>query len=154
MRTTINGALVGRLLDSGAAVRQLVHYFDVWGNEHDGYQVNNLCKEPIYIIGDTYTNADLLRSLRRVGFLAPRLHFTVDDFMTGEEIWWRGVYPVCRTELDLCGWATESLREYAEADDLRQSLEKVGRFYSSVGAVVLLGGDVAGFDPMQIGGDV
>ena len=54
----------------------LINYFDVWGNQEDGYEVNNLCKEGTVELNEDFTNADLLLELQDVGFLNE--HATVE----------------------------------------------------------------------------
>lgn len=50
---------------------KLIDYFDVWGNEEDGWEVNNLCtiRENIEISDDA-TDAEILVLLVKIGFLA------------------------------------------------------------------------------------
>lgn len=53
---------------------RLINYFDVWGNEEDGYEVNDLCVEETGIfIADDSTDQQVLNLLVRIGFL------TTDD---------------------------------------------------------------------------
>nr|DAN68017.1 MAG TPA: hypothetical protein [Caudoviricetes sp.] len=53
---------------------RLINYFDVWGNEEDGYEVNDLCVEETGIfIADDSTDQEVLNLLVRIGFL------TTDD---------------------------------------------------------------------------
>lgn len=53
---------------------RLINYFDVWGNEEDGYEVNDLCVEETGIfIADNSTDQQVLNLLVRIGFL------TTDD---------------------------------------------------------------------------
>ena len=48
----------------------LINYFDVWGNEDEGYEVNNLCiEERGIVITDDATDKDILEFLVTVGFL-------------------------------------------------------------------------------------
>ena len=49
---------------------RLINYFDVWGNEKDGYEVNNQCVEfdDLYIADDA-TDKDILNYLKDTGFL-------------------------------------------------------------------------------------
>ena len=48
----------------------LINYFDVWGNEEEGYEVNNLCiEERDIVITDDATDKDILEFLVTVGFL-------------------------------------------------------------------------------------
>lgn len=52
----------------------LINYFDVWGNEEDGYEVNDLCVEETGIFtADDSTDQQVLNLLVRIGFL------TTDD---------------------------------------------------------------------------
>ena len=49
---------------------KLVNYTDVWGNEKDGYGVNNLCVERDDLkIHKDCTEKDLLNNLVDIGFL-------------------------------------------------------------------------------------
>lgn len=48
----------------------LINYFDVWGNEEEGYEVNNLCiEERDIVITDDATDKDILEFLVAIGFL-------------------------------------------------------------------------------------
>lgn len=48
----------------------LINYFDVWGNEVDGYEVNNQCVEAEdIIIADDATDADIINYLQLAGYL-------------------------------------------------------------------------------------
>lgn len=59
--------------DEGSKYK-LINYFDVWGNEEDGYEVNDLCVEETDIfIADDSTDQEVLSLLVRIGFL------TTDD---------------------------------------------------------------------------
>ena len=52
----------------------LTDYFDVWGNEEDGWTVNNSC--PLYrdlVIADDASDQDILTYLKTTGYL------TTDD---------------------------------------------------------------------------
>ena len=52
----------------------LRNYFDVWGNETDGWEVNNSCIEfDDLVISDESTNKEILSFLKLIGFL------TTDD---------------------------------------------------------------------------
>jgi len=51
---------------------RVIDYFDVWGNEKDGYEVNNLCQyKDTFVIDDDVieTDAKLFAWLRTIGFL-------------------------------------------------------------------------------------
>ena len=50
---------------------QLINYTDVWGNQEDGFEVNNLCYEDIFIEieEDSVSNKDILETLWGMGFL-------------------------------------------------------------------------------------
>ena len=85
----------------------LVNYFDVWGNEEAGWEVNNLCKEREHLrISNTATQADILALLKGVGF--------IQESVTLEEItfsvWDRDMIeleqasdgrPICRLEAEV-----------------------------------------------------
>ena len=48
----------------------LINYFDVWGNEVDGYEVNNQCVEAEdIVITDDATNDDIINYLQLAGYL-------------------------------------------------------------------------------------
>lgn len=48
----------------------LINYFDVWGNNKDGYDVNDLCvQESGLFIADDATSKDIANFLVRIGFL-------------------------------------------------------------------------------------
>lgn len=49
---------------------KLINYFDVWGNEETGYEVNDLCVEETGIfLSDDSTDQEILSFLVRIGFL-------------------------------------------------------------------------------------
>lgn len=53
---------------------QLIDYFDVWGNEEEGWEVNNLAKTDIYIDIDTKNDdeTDILIKLVEAEYLNPK----------------------------------------------------------------------------------
>lgn len=81
---------------------RLVNYFDVWGNEKDGYEVNNLCTEADDLwIDDDSTLKEIAKFLVQIGFLVTsdmrKLYF--EDDGTYIEIYQRkGMYPLGRLE--------------------------------------------------------
>lgn len=81
---------------------RLVNYFDVWGNEKDGYEVNNLCTEADDLwIDDNSTLKEIAKFLVQIGFLVTsdmrKLYF--EDDGTYIEIYQRkGMYPLGRLE--------------------------------------------------------
>ena len=49
---------------------QLINYFDVWGNEEEGYEVNNQCIEfDDWYIADDATDKEILEFLVKSGYL-------------------------------------------------------------------------------------
>ena len=52
---------------------KLIDYYDVWSNEEDGYEVNNLstCVTGIEIADDT-TDADIINYLKSINFLSEK----------------------------------------------------------------------------------
>ena len=50
---------------------KLIDYYDVLGNEEDGYEVNNLCTCTTGIeIADDATDADIINYLKSINFLS------------------------------------------------------------------------------------
>lgn len=48
----------------------LINYFDIWGNEVDGYEVNNQCVEADdVVISDDATDQDIINYLFNNGYL-------------------------------------------------------------------------------------
>ena len=82
---------------------KLVNYFDVWGNEEDGYDVNNLCVEfdDLCIIPEASDN-DIIDYLYNIGFLNNNDYakFTVESFDADfiEIFASDDMYPICRLE--------------------------------------------------------
>ena len=81
---------------------RLINYTDVWGNNKDGYEVNNQCVEfDDLIISDTATNKDILTYLYKIGF------FTTNDLRKIKvineydviEFYGKKQYPLARLEL-------------------------------------------------------
>ena len=58
---------VRELVESGIEISQFIYYFDVIGNDEYGYEVNNLCSENLFILGD-YDFKDVATLLRKSGF--------------------------------------------------------------------------------------
>jgi hypothetical protein len=57
-------------------LHQFVNYYDVWGNKVDGFEVNNLCYEPVFILtksGEFPTMQDVIKILKIKKFLNPQL---------------------------------------------------------------------------------
>jgi len=48
---------------------RLVHYFDVWGNRKEGYEVNNQCEHAIVEFTDYPSNDEILNKLKKINFL-------------------------------------------------------------------------------------
>jgi hypothetical protein len=109
---------------------ELINYFDVWGNEKDGWEVNNLCSEGYVIILEGADDREICEVLRNADFLKPGVglnRLTVDNCNFGDmiEIFEKKTQkPICRlqsvsddTELNPVGYNKESehmiLRKYA-----------------------------------------
>lgn len=82
---------------------KLVNYFDVWGNEKDGYEVNNLCTEADNLwIDDSCTMKEIAQFLVTIGFLATsdmRRLYLLDDGDSIEIYERKGMYPLGRLEV-------------------------------------------------------
>ena len=78
---------------------RLVNYFDVWGNPKDGWEINNQCVEFDELwMDDGYTAKDVLRFLKRIGFLATddMRRLAVEDSWDSIEVFERrGMKPLC-----------------------------------------------------------
>ena len=81
---------------------KLINYFDVWGNEKDGYEVNNLCTEADDLwIDDDSTLKEIAKFLVQIGFLvtSDMRKLYLEDDGTYIEIYQRkGMYPLGRLE--------------------------------------------------------
>jgi hypothetical protein len=84
---------------------QLVDYFDVWGNEEDGYEVNNLSRLDIYIyITDEATKEDIIKELIVCDYLKPNASLENIEVEWNDEFFIElfqkdNMYPICRLEL-------------------------------------------------------
>lgn len=64
---------------------KVVDYFDVWGNEEDGFEVNNLCEVGEIQLKD-YTNYhEMFQALIDIGFLTDL--FEIDELISKFDIW-------------------------------------------------------------------
>ena len=82
---------------------KLVNYTDVWGNEKDGYEVNNLCIERDNLkIHEDCTEKDLLNNLVEIGFLITsdkrRVRVDMQDWDMMEIYAVKGREPIGRLE--------------------------------------------------------
>ena len=81
----------------------LINYFDVWGNEEDGYEVNNLCVEfdDLHIAQEA-SDDEIIDYLAAIGFLSSNdynnyiVESSDDDFI--EIFASENMYPICRLE--------------------------------------------------------
>lgn len=81
---------------------RLIDYFDVWGNEEDGFEVNNLaCIEENIIISDDSTNEDIINYLFKICYLNTNdcSLFEVENNWDMIEISLKNGFPVCRLEV-------------------------------------------------------
>ena len=81
----------------------LIDYFDVWGNDVEGYEVNNLCKTDIYInIEEEDNDVDILVKLVESGYFLPNAVKKVEVEWLEEsyiEFYEKNNYmPLCRLE--------------------------------------------------------
>ncbi|MDT4370553.1 hypothetical protein RO865_17425 [Blautia faecis] len=85
---------------------KLIDYYDVLGNEEDGYEVNNLCTCVTGIeIADDATDTDIINYLKSINFLSEKattetVEFDGDDFyieLTEKETG----YPLGRLEREM-----------------------------------------------------
>jgi len=76
---------------------RFVYYFDVWGNRNEGYEVNNLCHENIFIIGEPEYK-DIIPFMKRIEFLKKRMHFSIPSYSDMYEIEHCSELPIGRFE--------------------------------------------------------
>lgn len=59
----------------------VINYFDVWGNEKDGWEVNNQCLESKTLeLPEDFNNADLLKELKAKGFIKKHCRLNMLNF--------------------------------------------------------------------------
>lgn len=89
--------------ETGYKRYQLINYFDVWGNEDEGFEVNNQCIEfDDLIISDDSTNEEIFQFMKDISFFNKTAKFESIEFdnsyMDGWEIVLKNGCPVCRIE--------------------------------------------------------
>lgn len=52
---------------------KVVHYFDVWGNAKDGFEVNNLAEVGEITVEDYTSVKEIIQALKAIDFLAPHV---------------------------------------------------------------------------------
>lgn len=83
---------------------RIVNYFDVWGNEKDGWEVNNVCQHGEYVEREAFNDrAEMLAWLKNMDFLAKYVRLNMleiewldDDFIEISRK--ANGCPVCRIE--------------------------------------------------------
>lgn len=76
----------------------LVNYFDVWGNEKDGWQVNDSRVEGTVVINEYASDKEILTGLKGIGFLTTddRRRLTIEILGEWIEVCQRkGMKPLC-----------------------------------------------------------
>ena len=84
----------------------LINYFDVWGNEKDGWEVNNLCTEETgIIITNDATDKEILNFLVRIGFLTTsdmrKVRIDTSNFDMMEIYAVKGMKPLGRLQAEI-----------------------------------------------------
>lgn len=82
---------------------RLIDYFDVWGNEKDGYEVNNQCIlfDDLHMSQDI-TDQEILDYLKSIGYLNTaeiEKFYIISDCDYIELFQADNMYPLCRLEL-------------------------------------------------------
>ena len=80
---------------------RLINYMDVWGNNKEGYEINDQCIEGDLIIPKDASNKDILKYLKKIGF------FTTDDMRKIKvinecdmiEFYGKNMFPLARLEM-------------------------------------------------------
>lgn len=53
-----------------------IYSLDVWGNNRDGYEVNDLCFSGLTIeLSDNFTDKELIKAMKEVGFINTKCQF-------------------------------------------------------------------------------
>ena len=77
-----------RKMNESYGVYDLINYFDVWGNEEDGWDVNDVSRDETDIyIDDDLTDEEIVDYLiDQVGFLSPAARGKVEVWNDGDMI--------------------------------------------------------------------
>lgn len=82
---------------------EIINYFDVWGNQKDGWEVNNMCSEGNIELPENYSHKDILKALRDASFLKKGVGLNrviVEDLHPYYEISQKkDLMPVCRIQI-------------------------------------------------------
>ena len=74
------------LINEELTTYKVIHYFDVWGNEKDGFQVNNLAEIGTIQLKD-YTNIkEIIQKLKEIDFLAKHCRTNMFDVWNDYEM--------------------------------------------------------------------
>jgi hypothetical protein len=76
-----------------------INYFDVWGNEEEGYNVNDSCEESVRMfISDNMGDSDIVQMMVELGYLKDTAVLGENVFITstgdGYELEGTGGYPL------------------------------------------------------------
>ncbi|QFP93421.1 UNVERIFIED_ORG: hypothetical protein Xoosp15_156 [Xanthomonas phage Xoo-sp15] len=81
----------------------LINYFDVWGNEEDGWEINNLCKEGEIQLSNNAKHIDMLNAIIEFGFFSELASLeTLEIYDGGEMVEFyekSNNKPICRLEI-------------------------------------------------------
>lgn len=57
-------------------IKYRIYSLDVWGNNREGYEVNDLCSSGIVIeLKEGFTNKELIQAMKRAGYLNTKARF-------------------------------------------------------------------------------
>lgn len=59
---------------------RIINYFDVWGNQKDGYTVNNQCYEGEITVPKDASNRDVVDALKKMGFFKKHVRMNMCQF--------------------------------------------------------------------------
>jgi hypothetical protein len=59
---------------------RVINYFDVWGNEEEGWEINNQCHEMDIEIPADATNKQVFEALQECGFIREDVDFKQVEF--------------------------------------------------------------------------
>jgi hypothetical protein len=66
---------------------RVIDYFDVWGNETDGWEVNNLAEVGYITVKDYTDKEEIIRALVNINFLGQGVLLNLKYHLENLEVW-------------------------------------------------------------------
>jgi hypothetical protein len=78
---SLNEVITENFIQDDNTIRcKVINYFDVWGNQKDGYQVNNMCNEGEITVPKDASNRDVVDALKKMGFFKKHVRMNMCQF--------------------------------------------------------------------------